>query len=719
MRFFLVFFLLFALHSFSQREESVDFIRVRTDISPNPYLKSITGRAEYEFDLLEKVDTVYLDAVDMVFDEVKLNRKRAKFTISKNKLAVKAPRKLGKHLLSLTFSNTPSQTVYFVDWDLPDSLMTKNEHLKKGYRRMQSMMDIKLLGIINKNRGQIWTQGQGKYTSRWLPSIDDMNDKMEFDLTFRTEKKYEVIANGRLVEKKTEGGVTTRRFDMNRPMSSYLTAFVMGTFDKKVVKSKSDIPIELYFEPKDSLKVEPTYRYSKEIFDFLEGEIGVAYPWQNYKQVPVQDFLYAGMENTTCTIFSNQYVVDSTAFVDKNYVNVNAHELAHQWFGNLVTEESGEHHWLHEGFATYYAYLAEKELFGENHFYWKLYQTAKTLHNLSENEGGEALTNPNANSLTFYEKGAWALVLLREQIGDKAFKKGIQSYLNTHAFKNVTIPDFLIAMEKASQSDLNAYRQKWLESEEFPWEEVKDFLSSKNESLKLFFEFQDRAKNATAFDEKRFVQLWKEAKSIPFKREYLSKYATKISDSILVEIVQDESLLVRQAAALAIPKVTEALRPVFESIFKDRSYITQETVLFKLWQAFPQNRKDYLDQLDDVLGLPNKNVRLLWLALALVTPDYQNENKNAFYEELNGYSDKRYNFEVRRLAFQYLHQIQALNDKSLQNLIQAANHHVWQFKKSSRNLLREINESDEGKARLSQLSLNEQEKELLNKILSP
>lgn len=150
--------------------------------------------------------------------------------------------------------------------------------------------------------------------------------------------------------------------------------------------------------------MEPTYRYTKHIFDFLENEIGVAYPWQNYKQVPVQDFLYAGMENTTCTIFSNQYVIDSTAFVDKNYVNVNAHELAHQWFGNLVTETSSEHHWLHEGFATFYAYLAEKEIFGDDHYYWQLLETANALQRFSGDDGGEAIRNPNAGSLTFMKR---------------------------------------------------------------------------------------------------------------------------------------------------------------------------------------------------------------------------------------------------------------------------------------------------------------------------
>src|SRR5690606_22448114 len=201
---------------------------------------------------------------------------------------------------------------------------------------------------------------------------------------------------------------------------------------------------------------------TREIFDFLEREIGVAYPWQGYRQVPVQDFLYAGMENTGCTFFSNQYMVDGTAFVDKNYVNVNAHEMAHQWFGNLVTEKSGEHHWLHEGFATYFAYLAEREIFGEEHFHWHMLETAEALWNFSQEGEGEALGNPNAGSLTFYEKGAWALAILHERVGDAHFKKGIGNYLEKYAFRNVEISDFLGEIEKVSGQDLGNFAKDWL-----------------------------------------------------------------------------------------------------------------------------------------------------------------------------------------------------------------------------------------------------------------
>src|SRR5690625_2993104 len=173
-------------------------------------------------------------------------------------------------------------------------------------------------------------------------------------------------------------------------MSSYLMGVAVGKYKSENLTSSSGIPIQLFYQKQDSLKLEPTYRYTQKIFDFLEKEIGVDYPWENYKQIPVRDFLYAGMENTTTTIFAESLMTDSIGFFDRNYVRVNAHELAHQWFENLITQKSSEDHCLHEGFATYYVLLVKKEIFGKddiiliyfkkrNNFKWKAIREKENL----------------------------------------------------------------------------------------------------------------------------------------------------------------------------------------------------------------------------------------------------------------------------------------------------------------------------------------------------
>ena len=695
---FLIGFIFFTCSSFLLAQNNiaaVDFIKIEAEITPIFDAKEVWGNATYKFETKTEVDSIYVDAFNMSFSYVSLNGKKIKYSNSDKQLAFKAPTKPGEHKLFLKYVAKPKQTVYFINGD--------------------AALDSK----------QIWTQGQGKYTNHWLPSFDDMSEKVELDLTIIVDEEYQVIANGKLTKRFTEDGLTDWHFDMQNPMSSYLAAFVIGDFDKRELKSASGIPIELYYEPKDSLKVEPTYRYTKEIFDFLEHEIGVPYPWQNYKQVPVQDFLYAGMENTSATVFSNQYLIDSIAFVDKNYVNVNAHELAHQWFGNLVTEVSSEHHWLHEGFATYYAYLTEKHLFGDEHFYWKLYNTAKTLKNVSDNEGGEALNNPKAGSLTFCEKGDWALVMLEDSVGDKAFKEAVKSYLQKHQFKNVTISDFLNEVEKYTNSSLEDFRAKWITSEIFPWEEVKEKLQQASPSLRLAFEIEDNFFENQS-DDINFDAYWDKTTSTNLKTHIIHKYHRFLPNTLLNKAFLSNDIKLRQG--LSNPSFTfsegqledKALIHNFETLLKDKSYITIENALLKLWSTFPNNRAVYLEQTKNVVGMPNKNVRLLWLTLALVTPEYKPEAKASYYKELNGYTSEINHFETRQLAFQYLYEIQALNDASLVNLVKATQHHTWQFKKTSRNLLERLVKNEDIKKRIfnNSNSLNDKEKHTLNKLIT-
>lgn len=671
---FLYLFLLSIIYGNAQHQEKVDFIHANVFISPNFDEKSIAGNVEYTFEILQDIDSVWLDAKNMDLEKIKLDDKRIKWGYDDEKILIKEKFNKGSvHKLYLQYKCTPKQTVYFIG--------TEDN---------------------NRNNDQVWTQGQGKYTSHWLPSFDDMEEKVEFDLSIDTPSNYHVIANGKLLEILGDDW----KFDMQKPMSSYLLAFAIGNYGKQVVKSDSGITIENYFYPEDSSKVEPTFRYTKEIFDFLENEIGVPYPWQNYKQVPVHDFLYAGMENTSATIFSDSYVIDSVSFIDRNYVNINAHELAHQWFGNLITEKNGNHHWLHEGFATYYSYLAEKDIFGAEHFYWKLYESAQQLEEISQKGKGESLLDPSASSLTFYEKGAWALIMLREKIGEEAFKLGIKIYLEKFEYLNVTVDDFLNEMKKASQQDLDEFKTTWLLSKKFPQQEVQNYLKKKNESVRNYIYFQDRKDSSMVLDEEKLMWLFNRETPIDFKENLLMDFAAHIPDSSIQKIFLNEnSLEVRQALALAIPKVSKSLKKNFETLLLDASYITQENALYKLWEAFPENRFNYLDTMNDVIGLPNKNVRLLWLTLALVTPNYNQTEKAEYLEEFISYTNSIYNPEVRQNAFQYLYQINGVNQEVLKQLILGSNHHSWQFSKYARNLLDKMLESENLKEQITTVAM--------------
>ena len=667
-----VIFLLIASFGNAQHQDKVDFIRGEAFIEPLPIEKGIKATIAYEFEILQNVDSVFLDAKNMTIHTLHVNAKENPYVNDNKTITIhKAFKKGEKYELFIDYSCLPKQTVYFSGWGD---------------------------GIIANE--QIWTQGQGKYTSHWLPSFDDMQEKVVFDMNFNLPlDNREVISNG--IRKKVADfheGKTTVSFDMQRPMSSYLLAFVIGNYTKQEVSSKSGITIENYYYPKDSLKAEPTYRYTKEIFDFLEEEIGFAYPWQNYKQIPVHDFLYAGMENTSATIFADGYVIDSTAFVDKNYVNVHAHELAHQWFGDLVTEKNSEHHWLHEGFATYYALLVEKEIFGEDHFHWKLYESLTALKNLDDRGEGQSLLDPKASSLVFYEKGALALYMLKDEIGEKAFKKGIKSYLKKYQYKNVTVSNFLNEMEKASKSDLSRFKKSWLENTHIPFTDAKKALIKSSTSLKKMFTINDSSITAVTYKNH-----WDATNSIHLKKHILNTYYSSLPKEIIQQALVADTLAIRQTMAMRMDSIPMSLKKNFEALLRDKSYITVENALYKLWVSFPNERTGFLNETKHIIGLPNKNVRLLWLTLSLLTSGYDSPNTQKYFKELSSYTSKEYSWEVRMSAFQYLHQALGLTDESLKNLINASVHHSWQFKKYARNLIGELLKDSDYKIRIENL----------------
>jgi len=647
---FFIIFLVLSLFSFAQQSDYVDFKTAKADVFIYPKSRKVIGNVEYTFDILKPVDSFFIDVKRMDFPKVFINNKKVDYSNYGKKLWIINHFEISKNnIISIDFETHPNKAIYFVEQ--------------------------------NKDH-QIWTQGQGKYTSNWLPSIDDMNDKIEFDLSITFQNDYEVIANGELTNKQINDSTTTWHYDMQKPMSSYLVALAIGKYNKKVETSKSGVLLEMYYYPEDSLKTEPTYRYTKRIFDFLEDEIGVAYPWQNYKQVPVHDFLYSGMENTSLTIFSDAFVIDETAFVDKNYVNVNAHELAHQWFGDLVTETSGTHHWLQEGFATYYALLAERNIFGEDHYYWKLYESAQQLLEQDKSGQGTSLLNPKSSSLTFYQRGAWVLHALRKKVGEKAFKEAVKNYLKKHQFKNVETNDFISEVEKTSEEDLSDFVTLWIVNETFPFNEAMVSLKQHSYFIQEYLMVDCTLKNARC-DYYLTSGVSDEAKA---------KIIAQVPERITSEVFKN-SIKVRQAIAKNVAKIPLELKADYESLLKDKSYKTIEMALYNLWNNFPEDRLNYFETTKNSIGFNTKNVRLLWLTLALVTPDFSDEQKQLFYKELSHYTSSEFNFEVRQDAFSYLHSLNAFNDEALQNLLDATKHHNWRLKKFAKSLIEELSQN--------------------------
>lgn len=665
-RILLAFFLITI--SFAQQTDKVDFIKCDASVSPNASEKSIYGDVTYEFKVKNAIDTIKIDAKNMEFSRVMINGKSIQFKNSGKTLDLFEGFKKGKNKLTFSYSVKPKQTLYFTGY---------NENL------------------------QIWTQGQGRYTSHWLPSFDDVNEKVIFNITVTDVNPiFKIISNGLPKKKPDVMYIDHYSFEMKKPMSSYLVMLAIGNFEKQTKTTKSRTPLEFYLDKNDVSKFEPTYRYSKEMFDYLEQEIGVKYPWGIYRQVPVRDFLYAGMENTTSTIFSQDFVVDEIGFNDRNYVNVNAHELAHQWFGDLITAQSGKHHWLQEGFATYYALLAERHLFGDDYFYEELNDYAEQLKRASKTDTIPVM-NEKASSLSFYKKGAWALHVMREDIGAKNFQKAVKKYLKKYQYKNVNTDDFLKIVKQVSGYDVENFKKVWLEKAGFDMEIAQKYLS-KNKFIQDYFALKKSKKSLVELTEilksdayypiKQYIVY--QTRNLPFEERKV----------ILETALATNDIMVRRAVAESTPVIPKAFQSQYETLLEDNSYFTKEIALMHLCESFPENRLRYLEQTKNIEGNNDKSFRLTWLALAMNTDSLSEEIKANSYQQLLDFASEKYESSVRQNALELLLQLNPNDEKVIELLFKTTVHHKWQFTKFGRDNVRSLLKNQEYRTQVEQMA---------------
>ncbi len=680
LRYFLLFF---TITVFSQQYKNVDFIECNAGLILNEEEKTISGEVKYNFKVLNELDTISIDAIAMEFFEVKVNDKKVKFKNTGKALQLFEGFKKGKNSLYFSYSAKPKQALYFTG-DFNDETDPST------------------------SSGQIWTQGQGKNTSHWLPSFDDVNEKVIFNLSIFFNSKYKSISNGIL--KSVDfypPHFFNWKYKMEKPMSSYLLMLAIGDFVKQTEKTASGTELEFYLDRKDSLKFEPTYRHSKQIFEFLENEIGIPYPWEVYRQVPVRDFLYAGMENTTATIFSQEFVVDSIGYNDKNYLNVNAHELAHQWFGDLVTATESKHHWLQEGFATYYALLAEQSIFGDNHFYYQLWEMAAQLER-AKNTDTEPILSEKASSLTFYKKGAWALHVLRSDIGAENFRKAVKNYLEKYAYKNVNTDEFLAEIKMVSPDyDVASFKKNWLEASGFDFAGIQKYLA-KAEFIMPLYEVINSYRLPFAQKKNRFEQLMQSAIYFPIKKEilYQCSQVPFTEKKHLIELaLATNNLYVRQTLAETVSEVPEEFRPQFETLLQDKSYVTREMALMKLWQSFPNDQYYYTLISKDWEGL-NYNLKIANLSMQIMTKAIPGKEKVEAMMTLEKMAREPYDAQVRQTAITTILSLQLPSEQVLVSLLEASLHHKWQLVKFSKETIRTLLKDPNGKERFLKIQPN-------------
>ncbi len=423
--------------------------------------------------LADNFSQVELDSEDMVYDSVKLETTGAdlKYQIVGKKIRITLDRAYSAtDLIALRFKYTtrPRRGIYFVPAERSDEEITR--------------------------AAQIWTQGEPEYAHHWFPSYDFPDDKATTEQFITVDKDETAIGNGELLET-LDNADGTKTFHYRMPVrhSVYLVSFVVGKY-KKIEDKYKNIPLGIYLYPDREKFAELAYGKTKDMFRIFEDLTKVDYPFNKYDQTIVANYDdFAAMENITATTLSDKEVFFAEFDLGKPLVeDIVAHELAHSWFGNLVTCRNWAELWLNEGFATFMEAAYREKMYGREQYIEKIRNNVE--EHFAENKPKRLrhglynqLARPDDSifDTTTYQKGGVVIHTLREQIGDKAFWKAINIYLNRHKFENVETPDLQRAMEEASGQKLDWFFAQWVYGGGNPRVEVAQTYDAKKKVLTL------------------------------------------------------------------------------------------------------------------------------------------------------------------------------------------------------------------------------------------
>jgi aminopeptidase N len=312
----------------------------------------------------------------------------------------------------------------------------------------------------------VWSQGEPIANRYWFPCYDHPNQRMTTELIVTTADGFEVLSNGKLLERKTNPDKTvTFHWLQDKPHVAYLVTLVVGQFE--VVEEKwRDKPV-LYYVPKNRKdEVGYTFGRTREMLDFFSRRFGIDYPWEKYAQVVVEQFTAGGMENTSATTMNSFILQDERSLLDGSADNIVAHELAHQWWGDLVTCRDWSHLWLNEGFASYAEALWDEHHLGADEYAYNMLQKGRGAiaggkdRPVVDRRYSFPLTMFDARS---YPKGAFVLHMLRQRLGDDVFWKCIRHYGNEHRLQSVDTTDFRKTLERETGRSLERFFYDWTE----------------------------------------------------------------------------------------------------------------------------------------------------------------------------------------------------------------------------------------------------------------
>jgi len=337
---------------------------------------------------------------------------------------------------------------------------------------------------------QVWSQGEQEDSRYWFPCYDFPNERASSELLATVPADWTVIGNGELVAVSEDPSGATRTFHWRQdvPHAAYLLSLVAGRF-AEVRDTFDGIPVQYFVQPGREEDARRTLGKTPAMLAFFSEVTGLRYPYAKYAQTCVVDFIFGGMENISATTLTDTVLHDDRAHLDFDADGLVAHELAHQWFGDLVTCRDWSHAWLNEGFATYFEALFREHDRGLDEFRYELFRnTGEYLEEDGRHYRRPLVTNVYHDPMDvfdrhLYEKGSLVLHMIRHVLGDDLWWKSIRHYLATHSGKVVTTADFQRSIEEATGRNLDWFFDQWVYKAGHP-------------EFKVAYEWDDGAKQA-------------------------------------------------------------------------------------------------------------------------------------------------------------------------------------------------------------------------------
>jgi len=406
----------------SQAARALDVLHYTATLEPDIAGKSVKGTVRIRF--VADEPEVEFNCGDLAIDSVRHESEVLKFSVADHRVKVSIPKHSRE--IEIEFHGTPKRGIQF----FPD-------------------------------RQQVYTVFS---TSQWMVCVDDPSDKATLTLKLILPANLTPIANGRLVsQRELPNNKRLSEWQQNTAIPTYIFGFAAGPFH--VVKAKrGNVELQYFATNYNDDEVRRIFRDTPDMLDFFETHAGVKYADRTYTQV----LAAGGVEQEMSSFTALRESYGKQVLKNEQELWLGAHEFAHQWWGNMVTCRDWNHFWLNEGIATFIAAAYIEHRFGHAAYLREIETNHAEYEKVRTAGKDRSLVFPNwlhptrEDRMLVYDKGAYVLHLLREEMGEQAFWNGLRLFTQRHFGKSVVTEDFVAAMEEANGKSLKDFFAKWV-----------------------------------------------------------------------------------------------------------------------------------------------------------------------------------------------------------------------------------------------------------------